>query len=566
MNRRLCSLFLFASAVALAHAAPFSPRIFDRSRLPASVRPVPLDHLSSGALLRLDQDGDLVENPSARTARLQSRPENRATADAPAVALDPRVAANIRLGDDPPALPSNMRAQAEPHIARSPANADVLLATFQEGRFTNGGAVDCGYSVSRDGGLSWSRALIPNLTAASNGPYFRATDPVAGVGADGALYLNTIGSTDAQFNTAAVLVSRSTDGGVSFSPPSVVFQSPSSLVFPDKNWMAINTFPGTPAFGRIFVAFAYFTGGPNGAPIASSFSDNAGATWTPIAFIHSQNSDTQGAQPIYLANGKLAVVYWNFNGTGDFADDFMQVVISDNGGNTFGSPKFITNVAVHTEPSIRTGVFLPSVATDRTTGAIYVVYQARVAGAPRILFTKSTNNGDTWTAPIAISDNPTGSGVFNPAIAASDDGQVLTAVFYDHRDNPGSTVLIDTYLAQSLDGGATWQPNIRLSSTSTDASLAPLTGSGYMLGDYMGIAPAVNPNIPAVPVWVDTRTGDPDPFITRIGIGAQFDFTSWQASRLSLAQINNPQLGGPAGDADADGEDNSAEFQNAHRA
>ena len=65
---------------------------------------------------------------------------------------------------------------------------------------------------------------------------------------------------------------------------------------------------------------------------------------------------------------------------------------------------------------------------------------------------------------------------------------------------------------------------------------------------------------PAVPVWVDTRTGNPDPFITRVGIAPNVDFTSFQASRLSLAQINDPQLGGPTGDADADGEDNLSEF------
>jgi hypothetical protein len=66
--------------------------------------------------------------------------------------------------------------------------------------------------------------------------------------------------------------------------------------------------------------------------------------------------------------------------------------------------------------------------------------------------------------------------------------------------------------------------------------------------------------VPAVPVWVDTRTGNPDPFISRVGIAPNVDFTSFQASRLSLAQINDPQTGGPEGDADADGETNLSEF------
>jgi hypothetical protein len=82
-----------------------------------------------------------------------------------------------------------------------------------------------------------------------------------------------------------------------------------------------------------------------------------------------------------------------------------------------------------------------------------------------------------------------------------------------------------------------------------------------MLGDYQGIAESTGPNVPAVPVWIDTRTGNPDPYVTRVGIAPQVNFTSWQAARLSLGQINNPQTGGEAGDADGDGEDNLSEFQ-----
>jgi hypothetical protein len=82
-----------------------------------------------------------------------------------------------------------------------------------------------------------------------------------------------------------------------------------------------------------------------------------------------------------------------------------------------------------------------------------------------------------------------------------------------------------------------------------------------MLGDYQGIAETTNANVPAIPVWIDTRTGNPDPFIVRVGIAPQVDFTSWEAARLSLHQIDDPALGGQAGDADDDGEDNSSEFQ-----
>ena len=178
----------------------------DRRRLPPALQNVRLDRLSSGALMLLDRGGDLVEAPSVSVPLTLSAPESQVEA---LIALDPRVGANIRLGNDPTALPAGMRAQAEPHIARSPANANILLATFQEGRFAaGGGAVDCGFSVSQNGGLSWSRALIPGLTMTSGGPYFRATDPMAGVDASGNLFLCTLGAADAEFMSGSVLVSR----------------------------------------------------------------------------------------------------------------------------------------------------------------------------------------------------------------------------------------------------------------------------------------------------------------------------------------------------------------------
>jgi hypothetical protein len=160
-----------------------------------------------------------------------------------------------------------------------------------------------------------------------------------------------------------------------------------------------------------------------------------------------------------------------------------------------------------------------------------------------------------------VSDNPAGAGVFNAAIGNSYDGQTLTVVYYSNRDNPGSNTLVDVYLAQSFDNGETWQPNIRLTTVSTDATLSPLTPAGHMLGDYIGVAESTNANVPAVPVWIDNRTGNPDPFVTRVGVAPDVNYTAWQASRLSLAQINDPQSGGPAGDADGDGEQNSIEYK-----
>jgi len=555
----LALLFLLVASIGIAQQSqPVMPAV-DRAKLPPNLRNLPLHRLSSGALMLLNRDNNLVLPPrTITTAKGETMAEEAASAP---VALDLRIGPNIRLGNDPPALPSNMRAQAEPHIARATSNEDFLVGIFQEGRFaTSGGAVDCGYSISHDGGLTWTRALIPHLTMTSGGPYFRATDPVVAINLINDVYLETLVATDAQFINGAVVLSKSTDGGATFAAPVVAYRPANNSVFPDKEWMAINTFPGTATGSRLLVTFSLFSNiNSEGAPIMRVYSDNRGATWSSPAAISTETT-LQGSQPLYLPNGNCVVVYWNF-GTNQQPGERLEAVISTDGGQTFGLPRVITFANEYNEPAIRTGSFLPSAVADRTTQNIYVVYQTLLGGNPRIAFTKSTNGGTTWSTPVAISNNPAGLGVFNPAINVSADGKTLTCAFYDHRNNPGSNVLVDLYLAQSFDGGATWQPNIRLTSVSTDASLAPLTSEGYMLGDYLGVAQTTRPTVPAVPIWVDTRTGNADPFITRAGIAPYANLiTAWEAARESLAQVPATSLRAQTADADRDGEDNQSEL------
>jgi hypothetical protein len=514
---------------------------------------LPLERLSSGGLM-LYNHGDWIR---WATNNGSTTPWLKTTDPSILAGLDPRVGLNLQLGPDPAQLPSTQRAQAEPHIARDPLNADTLLATFQEGRYAaNGGAIDCGYSVSQDGGLSWTRSLIPLLTQVVGGPYYRATDPVAGIDLAGNMYLNTLGALDSSFNFGSVVVSRSTNGGATFSAPVEIFHQTSSSLSPDKNWMVINTFPQTATAGRIVVTWTMFT---TASPIARSYSDDGGRTWSAYAYATPSTYSCQGSQPMFLPDGTLALVYWNF-ASSLTPGEALEIVTSTNGGVSFGSPRLITGATEYSPPSIRQGSFLPSAAVDRSNGVIYVTYQTTYQGAPRIMFTKSADKGVTWTTPKPVSDNPSTAPVFNPALAVSPNGQMVTIAFYDERVNPGNGYLVDIFFAQSLDGGASWAPNLRLTTVSSDVRLAPLTSSGYMLGDYQGVAPAISSNVPAVPVWVDTRSGNPDPFITRVGVASQVTFPSWRAARFSLRQIGDPLIGGPGSDPDGDGIVNLLEY------
>src|SRR5438045_1434102 len=81
-----------------------------------------------------------------------------------------------------------------------------------------------------------------------------------------------------------------------------------------------------------------------------------------------------------------------------------------------------------------------------------------------------------------------------------------------------------------------------------------------MIGNYQAVAAAVGPDVPAVPVWIDTRSGNPDPFITRVGISSNVVFRSWRAARFSSSQIGNAAVGAANADPEGDGTVNMLEY------
>ena len=159
--------------------------------------------------------------------------------------------------------------QVEPDVAIDPGNPKIITAAFQEGRNGPfGGTAGIGYATSQDGGRTWADGNLPLLTTVVGGPFQLASDAVPGFGPDGSDYAETIafGETNP---LSAVTVQRSTDGGISFGPPSLVVDDNNVNIFNDKDWLTVDTFKGSPHFGRIYAVWARFiTTGPHLARVA----------------------------------------------------------------------------------------------------------------------------------------------------------------------------------------------------------------------------------------------------------------------------------------------------------
>src|SRR5262245_53784324 len=81
----------------------------------------------------------------------------------------------------------------EPWVEVNPAKASNIVATWQQDRWSNGGARGLVAGVSIDGGASWSQVVIPNITSCSAvSPtvveFQRASDPWLTFAPNGDLY------------------------------------------------------------------------------------------------------------------------------------------------------------------------------------------------------------------------------------------------------------------------------------------------------------------------------------------------------------------------------------------
>ena len=100
-------------------------------------------------------------------------------------------------------------------------------------------------AYSRDGGTTWNRVVVPGINKCSGGSgdfaFDRASDPWVAIAPDGTSYFMSLSfyndRPDGGFGENAMLVSRSTDGGASWGPPTVLRRDTDGRVLNDKNSM-----------------------------------------------------------------------------------------------------------------------------------------------------------------------------------------------------------------------------------------------------------------------------------------------------------------------------------------
>ena len=424
-----------------------------------------------------------------------------ASAGGPAAAV--RAVGQISRQDVAPQPGSEPDTLVEPDVAVSPRDPRVAVAVAHDGRFPNGGAVDISYAWTHDGGLSWHHAAMPYLTKAVGGQWDRVSDPVVAFGPDGTVYVSTL--LISLGCPSAVGVSRSTDGGRTFSRPVLAHYSASCAVSDDKNWLVVDDGPRSPYRGRLYQFWTPFLsddqGNLTGSPQAVRWSDDRGQHWSRTVLVSAAAIFTQNSQPMIQPDGTITDTYLNFGTDGgregpesrigedddrtaaapaEEDGDLLVARTSRDGGAHWSGEVTVTHDAGEGPAGIR--CCLTSATADPSTGRLYAAWDS---ATPGVVALSASRDGRHWSAPVRVNrEYRPGLDHVNVDVAAEAGRVYMT---YGTRD---TTVQDGRYVQQKLsvsyDGGTHFAAPLAVGPRS-DLAYAAEAG-GKFPGDYIGSA------------------------------------------------------------------------------
>ena len=451
----------------------------------------------------------------------------------------------------PAPFPQNK--QNEAAIAQNPTNALNLVAGAND-EIDEPGCTSArcpfvtnvglsGVYTSNDGGYTWSQFSAPaggDNTASFNGgrihtlPGFAKLarqlgvpglasdgDPTIAFALDGTAYYGSLaGVRGVVTNSELITVSRSADGGKKWSDPVLATDRTNPVDFNDKINLWVDRSASSPFAGTVYVSWTLFHGPPGRAePIMLSRSTDGGQTFSPAqqltpAHNNSTIGGRQGSAIRTAPNGDVYVFFESGTQINGAKTDAQMFVKSTDGGVHFTNQAVASPVVSIPSPlpgtSFRNDSFpLVDIGPD---GQLYVVWTDFRTGRGIVMLTTSSDNGGSWTDAKAVLD-VAGRSAFFPGVAVSPDGLKVTVATQAVDARPVNTppgagvVHYDSYLAESVSGGAFSSPAKKISSVSSDPDGSSTNGLGtQFLGDYNTL---ISDNVNAWFIWTDARAATP---------------------------------------------------------
>jgi hypothetical protein len=453
-------------------------------------------------------------------------------------------------------------AEVEPWVTDNPANTDNLIGTWQQDRWSDGGAKGQVAAWTFDAGQHWGQTPQPFTTCAQ--PFYRTpvlqyertSDPWASFGPDGTAYAVSL-PFDGDFIRNGLGTAVSHDGGrtwVHQQDIDPLIASPDTLN-PSDDKQAVTADPLHP--GWAYVVWEQFHDvfppacsasrpaavrnahdvarrGSVAAPAAAcdftaptyfSRTTDFGVHWSkPVPIVPTGVHEQTIANQVVInrQNGTLYDFYDYINVAGE---NNIEVVISTTQGATWSGRMHVQRMATNEETNVpcgcgvtypgdpnrpvRTGDIIPSPAIDPNTGRLYVVWQDGRANPDPLahndmlyISTSSPVLPLAWSPPVRVNP-PDDKAAFTAALNVNSRGQV-GVLYYDFTPPlPANRDILptDTWLV-TTDGPGLHFGDRKLVGGPFNMEAAPIA-RGFFTGDYMGLAA----KLPAVQDVSGDQTG-----------------------------------------------------------
>ena len=400
----------------------------------------------------------------------------------------------------------------EPSLCIDPTNPNRIAVGWRQFDTTNSNFRQSGVAYTTNGGLNWT--FPGNLD-----PGVFRSDPVLAADAIGNFYYLGISNS----STFSEDLLRSTNGGATW-------QSLGYALGGDKEWMAIDTTTG-PGRGNIYQVWSPFYNVyassnsvyPQGDPDhIFTRSVDGGASWmTAIGLPHSPYFGTLDVGPggeLYMFGTAIDIEPFVLNRSTNAQDRLATPAIDLTTIVDLGGKPLFGNSTVNPAGLLGQAWIAADRSSSPKRGNVYVLCTigttnfagTNVPANPcDVVFSRSTDRGQTWSAPVRINDDSATQNAYHwfGTLSVASNGRV-DACWNDTRNSTNNS-LSELFYSWSDDAGLTWAANRRLSPQFNHLLGFPQQNK---MGDYIGM---VSLNEYACIAYTATFNGEEDLFFVR---------------------------------------------------
>ena len=392
----------------------------------------------------------------------------------------------------------------DPTIAVDPLNQNELLLGSADFNCPEQSGV--GFHLSTDGGSTWSRVLCMDAIQHNNIGYLACDEPYLGYDAKGTTYVSGdyCGGTE---NEAYELVGvqKSADG-THWSKPAIALHKP-GVSTPYLIHLSVDASPSSPWSGAVYVSgVMVWAQHNNHNQIWVSHSNDGGAIWNHAAVDRVQKSPSEDrlTRMAVAADGTVYVTWLRCSST--CSSGHILFSKSTDGGNTWSSPAKIATVHDWDLPNTYERVYnYPSIAVDNSSGPYSGnLYVAMYNWTGTYLKVQMTRSTDGGTTWSKPMRLAPESDTHDQFFPAiSVSGDGKVGVSWLDRRNDPNDIDYQAFGAISTDGGKSFGQNWQLTTAFSNPKVNG-TGNNWM-GDYTGNAWKSDNEF--VAAWMDSSNG-----------------------------------------------------------